>query len=693
MPKVKEDIEIRPDIDPEEISSKDEAEEAIQKLREAVRYHNYRYYVKDDPVVSDAEYDEMMQQLKDLEEEYPNLKTPDSPTQQVGGEPRDELGLVDHPEKMLSLKSVFEEEDIRSFDETCREEVGTDEVAYTCEPKYDGLAVELIYEDGQLVQASTRGDGQTGEDITENVKTIKEVPLRLMESEEFGIPEKVVIRGEVYMRKDEFKELNKRRAEEDEKTFANPRNAAAGSLRQLDPKVTENRPLHVYLYQVTSAGDHGFETQWEVLNVLPDWGIRVNQSQNRKCEGMDEVAEAYREFKDTRESLPYEIDGMVCKVNSFEYQDILGFRSSSPRWAIAWKFPPKRGTSTITSIEVQIGRTGQLTPVAHLEPVDIGGVEVSRASLHNQNEIEKKDIRIGDKVIVERAGDVIPQVVKPIKDERDGSEEQFSMPDTCPVCGSEVVMSEDKKQTHCTNISCRAQLRERIKHFASQDGMDIEGLGDKRVQKLLDHDLVSQPADLYYLDKDDWKELDDIEDKSAQNLLDELEESKHQSLDQFLYALGIPHVGQHMARVLAQNFATIDDLKAADTEELTDIKEIGPEVAQAVVTFFEDSSNMQNIERIFEAGVELENPYKETEEQPLEGLTFVFTGQLDEWTREEVKDMVERLGGRATSSVSSETDYVVKGPGAGSKLDEAKEEGTEILDEEEFRDLLDKKKE
>lgn len=692
MPKSKENVDLKPEVDVDDVSSKDEAEEAIEKLREAIRYHDYRYYVKDDPVISDAEYDEMMQELEKLEDEYPDLVTDDSPTQQVGGEPRDELGLVDHPEPMLSLKSVFDKEDMESFDETCRDELDVDTVEYTCEPKYDGLAVELIYEDGELTQASTRGDGETGEDITENVKTIKEVPLRLIEPESKAIPDSIVVRGEVYMRKDEFKQLNEKRADNDENTFANPRNAAAGSLRQLDPKVTGERPLHIYLYQITSAEDHGFETQSEILEKLPEFGLRVNTEQNRKCEGIDEVADAYKEFEENREDLPYEIDGMVCKVNSFDGQKTLGFRSDSPRWAIAWKFPPKRGTSTVKSIEVQVGRTGKLTPVAHLEPVNIGGVEVTRASLHNQNEIDKKDIRIGDKVIVERAGDVIPQVVKPITDDRDGSEEKFSMPEECPVCGSQVVMSEDKKQAHCTNISCRAQVRERLKHFASKDGMDIEGLGDKRVQKLLDHDLVSKPADLYKLAKDDWMQLEDIEEKSSQNLMDELKASKECELDQFLYALGIPHVGQHMARVLAKNFKDIDDLNSAGKESLKKINEIGPEVANAVTTFFNDKSNKKNIEELFDAGVKPENPYYKTADQPLEGITFVFTGELDEWTRDEVKDLIERLGGRATSSVSGETDYVVRGPGAGSKLDDAREEGVDILDEEEFKDLLERKK-
>lgn len=688
MPKPKQKIDTNPEIDLKSIESKEEAEAAIDKLREALRYHNFRYYVKDEPVVSDAEYDEMMNQLEELEDEYPHLVTEDSPTQKVGGEPNEELGLVKHPEPMLSLKSVSEEEEARNFDQTCRKELKQDSVIYTCEPKYDGLAVEIIYKGGMLVQASTRGDGETGEDITDNIKTIKQVPLRLLKESEKKIPEKLVVRGEVFMRKDDFEELNRRRTEQDKKTFANPRNAAAGSLRQLDPKVTAKRPMQIYFYQMAFPGDHGFESQIEVLNALPGWGLRVNKELNEKCKGIDEVSASYNEFLEKREDLPYEIDGMVCKIDSFEQQETLGFRTNNPRWAIAWKFPPKRSTTRVKSINVQVGRTGKLTPIAMLEPVNIGGVEVRRASLHNQSEIDEKDIRIGDRVIVERAGDVIPQVVKPITEERDGSEEKFQLPGECPVCGSKVVMSEDKKQAHCTNLNCRAQLRESIKHFASKNGMDIEGLGDKRVQKLLDRDLVQQLSDIYYLEKDEWTKLDDIAEKSAENLMTEIENSKKKPLDRFLFALGIPLVGQHMSRVLAENFSSLDGLKEAEKQSLMDIDEIGPEVASAITTFFKNEDNLEDIQRIIDAGLELENPYAQAGSRPLDGLTFVFTGNLDTWTRDEVKELVEQKGARATSSVSSKTDYVVAGPGAGSKIDDAEEQGVPILDEEEFKDLL-----
>lgn len=691
MPKTRQDITEKPDIDLKEISSNEQARDAVEKLREALRYHNYRYYVEDDPVVSDAEYDEMMKQLEELEEEHPDLVTSDSPTQKVGGEPNEELGLVKHPEPMLSLKSISEEDEARNFDQTCRKELNLNPVIYTCEPKYDGLAVEIIYEGGVLEQASTRGDGETGEDITDNIKTIRQIPLHLVSESDKEIPGKLVVRGEVFMRKDDFEKLNKRRSQEDKKTFANPRNAAAGSLRQLDPKVTAERPMHIYFYQVATAREHGFKSQKEVLDTLPGWGLRVNRDLNRKCKGIEEVLSVYEELLEKRDELPYEIDGMVCKVDSFEQQDILGLRTNNPRWAIAWKFPPRKSFTRVKSIEVQVGRTGKLTPIAILEPVNIGGVEVRRASLHNQSEIDEKDIRIGDRVIVERAGDVIPQVVKSIKEERDGSEKKFQLPCECPVCGSKVVMSDDNKQAHCTNLNCRAQLRESIKHFVSKSGMDIEGLGDKRVQNLLDKDLVKQLSDIYFLEKEEWTKLDNIADKSAEKLMGEIKKSKKQTLHRFLYALGIPLVGQHMSRVLSENYVSLDRLKKAEKDELMEIPEVGPEVANAVVSFFKNNDNLEDIERILEAGLELENPYAESGSKSLNGLTFVFTGNFDSWTREEVEELVERNGARATSRVSSKTDYVVAGPGAGSKLDDAEEYGVEVLNEEEFKQLLEEK--
>jgi DNA ligase (NAD+) len=680
--------DIKPDINPGDISSETDAKKAIKKLCEAIRYHDYRYYVKDDPVISDAEYDELMSALEELEERYPQLQSEDSPTRQVGGEANEELGLVDHPKPMLSLKSIKNEDDLLNFDDTCRKELNAERVVFVAEPKFDGLAVELIYEDGTLVQGTTRGDGQTGEDITDNIKTLREVPLKLIKTGNREIPKRLVARAEVYMRKDRFEELNREREKQEQKTFANPRNAAAGSLRQLDPGITSERPLQIYFYEVSEIEGADFKTHFDAINALPEWGLKINKRLTKKCNGIKQAKEWYDHLEDIREDLPYEIDGMVCKINDLGAQNKLGSRSNNPRWAIAYKFPPRRSTARIKGITEQVGRTGKVTPIAVLEPVHIGGVEVRRASLHNQSEIDKKDIRIGDKVIVERAGDVIPYVVKPIEDERSGNEKRYRIPDECQVCGSEVVLSEDNKQAHCTNMKCPARVREGVKHFVSTDGMDIEGLGDKRVEALLNKKLVSVISDLYYVGKEELKELDDIADKSADNILNEIERSKEKTLDRFLFALGIPHVGSHLARVLASNFDTLEDLINAGKEELMQIDEIGPEVAQSIVSFFKNRENLDDIERMKKAGLTLPNPGAREQKQPLKGLKIVFTGALEEWTRDEAKELVERLGARATSSVSGETDYVVAGPGAGSKLDEAKEHNVKVLDEEGFKELL-----
>jgi DNA ligase (NAD+) len=692
--------EKKPEVSPESISSKDRAREAIDKLRDAIRYHNYRYYVLDDPAISDAAYDALMRELETLEERFPDLRTPDSPTQQVGGEPREELGLAEHPMPMMSLKAVYDEADVRNFDQTCRDELGVDAVKYVAEPKYDGLAVELIYEERQLSVASTRGDGQTGEDITPNVKTIKEVPLALLSQEGAPIPERLVVRGEIYIRKDEFEAFNRQRAQEGKRQFANPRNAAAGSVRQLDPKVTARRPLHIFFYAVPDAADLGFETHWDVLKTLPGWGLRVNLDYTERCCDVDGAIEYHGETANLRDDLPYEIDGVVYKVNRLDYQDRLGVRTRDPRWALAYKFEPRRATTRLKDVAFQVGRTGQVTPVAILDPVHIGGVEVSRASLHNQSEIDRKDIRLGDRVLVERAGDVIPHIVKSMDaaggeaEEDRGAEagerpeETIQIPTACPVCGGEVVMSEDKKQARCTNVNCPAQLRESVTHYASREAMDIEGLGEKRTEQLIDAGLIEGLSDVYDLTKDDLVTLDRFADKSAQNLLDEIEGSKERTLDRFIYAIGIPLVGQHVSQVLASNYKTLEEVMEASEEELESIREIGPEVARGTVAFFEDERNLEVIEEMRDAGLTLRNPLYSVEEHPLEGLTFVFTGSLDRWTRDEVKRYVEGLGGRATSSVSGETDYVVAGPGAGSKLEQARQRDVPVMDEEAFVDFV-----
>ncbi len=691
--------ELKPEVSPDSVSSRDEAEEAIEKVREAIRYHNYRYYILDSPVISDAEYDELMKDLEALEEEFPELKRPDSPTERVGGEPRDELGVAEHPFPMLSLKAVYDEEDVRGFDRTCRNDLGVGKVEYVVELKYDGLAVELVYENGQLWVASTRGDGETGEDITSNVKTIKEVPLRLLMGQGGGIPERLVARGEIYMRKDEFRDFNRRRVEQGEDPFANPRNAAAGSVRQLDPGVTAQRPLHIFLYGVPNGEDMGFETHWDVLQTLPKWGLPVNLEHTGRCADVEEAITYQREMAEKRNELPYEIDGVVVKVNRLDYQDRLGVRTRDPRWALAYKFEPRRATTKLRDVEFQVGRTGRVTPVALLEPVDIGGVEVSRASLHNQSEIDRKDIRVGDRVLVERAGDVIPHIVKSmaVANGREGEErsrERIRIPDRCPVCEGEVVMSDDEKQAHCTNVNCPARLRESVTHYASREGMDIKGLGEKRAEQLIEAGLIERVSDLYELTKDDLVSLERFADKSACNLLDEIEDSKQQTLDRFIYAMGIPLVGQHVAQVLARKYETLDDVMGASKKELESVPDVGPEVARGVVAFFENERNREVIEAIRNAGLTLNNPlYRAGEEGgPLAGLTFVFTGSLERWTRDEVKRYVERRGGRATSSVSGETAYVVAGPGAGSKLEEARQRGIPVMDEGEFVDFVEERR-
>lgn len=687
------DVKFKPDISPQDIDDLEEAKEAVEALREAIRYHNYRYYILDDPAISDAEYDELLADLQELETKFPTVQSPDSPTQQVGGEPREELGLVEHPSPMLSLKVVYDEEDVGSFDETCRTELGLETVEYVAEPKYDGLAIELIYENGRLSTASTRGDGYTGEDVTANVRTIKEVPLVLLDQEGAPPPEQLVVRGEIYMRQDEFEALNQQRSEEGLEPFANPRNAAAGSVRQLDPKVTEQRPLHIFLYDVAELDGSNFDKQWQILLTLPRWGLRVNQERNRRCSGVDELLAYHQKMADLREDMPYEIDGVVYKVNRLADRKVLGMRTRDPRWALAFKFQPRRATTTVEDIVVQVGRTGKLTPVALLEPIHLGGVEVRRASLHNQSEIERKDIRIGDRVLVERAGDVIPQVVKPFTDERDGSEQEFHMPEKCPVCDAEIIMSDDKKQARCPNINCPTQLRERVKHYASRQAMDIEGLGEKRAQQLIDAGLIERLSDLYSLTEKDLLSLEGYGERSAGNLLREIKSSKETTLLRFIYGLGIPLVGEHLIQVLAKEWESLDELMEASQEELEEVDEIGPEVAYSIENFFTEEGNRQVIEEIREAGLSLTNPYADEGEQPLQGLTLVFTGELERWTRGEVKRYVERQGGRATSSVSDQTDYVIAGPGAGSKLEEAQERNIQVMDEEEFVAFVEERRE
>ncbi len=664
-----------------------EIEEKVKKLRKEIEYHNYRYYVLNDPVISDPEYDALMRELEELERQYPELITPNSPTQRVGAPPVEEFGTVVHTIPMLSLANAFDEREVIEFDQRVKRFLRTEEeIEYVAEPKMDGVAVEVVYERGELVVGSTRGDGYQGEDITQNIRTIKTIPLILVDEEE-EVPEKIAVRGEVYMEIEDFKKLNRMREERGEPLFANPRNAAAGSLRQLDPSITAQRPLKIYFYAVGEVVGREFESQWEVLQTLPKWGLRVNPMVEL-CPNILKAIDYYRRILEVKDEVPYEMDGVVLKVNSFELQRRLGEVSRSPRWAVAFKFPAHEATSQILDIVVQVGRTGVLTPVAVLRPVQVGGVEVKRATLHNQDEIDRKDVRIGDHVLVRRAGDVIPEVVKVIKERRTGKERKFRMPERCPVCGSEVVRLPGEVAFRCVGLSCPAQLKGRIRHFASRRAMDIEGLGVKLIDQLVDKGLVKDLSDIYYLTKEELAGLERMADKSAQNIIDAIERSKKTTLARFLNALGIRLVGEHLSQVLAEKFGSLERLYTVTEEELMAVPEIGPEVAQSVVRFFRDERNRETIKRIVEAGVSFEEAAPE-EERPLEGKVFVFTGALESMTREEAKNLVERLGGRAASSVSRKVDYVVVGKDPGSKYDKARELGLTIIDEEEFKKLVD----
>ncbi|MFW9920415.1 MAG: NAD-dependent DNA ligase LigA [Candidatus Thorarchaeota archaeon] len=683
--------DFKPKIDIKKIGSKNEAKQAIETLSKALRFHNYRYYILDDPVISDAEYDLLLLDLVTLEERFPELLSASSPTQRVGSEPVSALVKVKHPIPMGSLKTIYNESDIESFDKSCREGLKQKVVEYTAEPKFDGLAVELIYDKGELVLASTRGDGITGEDITSNIRTLGDIPLILDDFEGKQPPRKLVLRGEVYMELQKFNELNRQRSEEEESLFANPRNAAAGSLRQLDPTVTASRPLRIFLYGIAEVEGYSFKTQYEVLETIQHWGLRVNLKNTKICRGIDELLEYHRQMDDKRDTLEYEIDGVVFKVNSLKGQEILGSRTRDPRWAAAYKFKPRQATTKLLDITVQVGRTGRLTPVAELEPVNIGGVTVARASLHNQSEIERKDIRKGDTVIVERAGDVIPQVLKSIEALRIGSEKKFKMPSKCPVCKSEVIMSDDKKSAQCPNISCPAQLRRGIEHFVSRDGLNIEGLGKKRVQQLMDEGLLTSIQSLFDIEVADLLKIERFGETSAEKLVSQIQSSKSQPLDRVIFALGIPTVGLSTARLLAREFLTLDNLMKASQKQLEQIESVGPEVAKNINSYFSNPSIIKMIQDLKKRGLNMKSDV-EALSDALSGMTFVFTGTLERMSRSEAQKMVEDLGGKTASSVSAKTTYVVAGPGAGSKLDQANKLGVKVLSESEFESLIESHK-
>jgi DNA ligase (NAD+) len=665
-----------------------EAKRQIEQLRQQLHEHNYRYYVLDDPQITDAEYDQLMRRLQELERAFPDLVRSDSPTQRVGATPLAAFGTVLHSLPMLSLDNAFSPSEVRDFDERVKRQLGQREpIEYVAEPKIDGLAVELVYEDGLLVQGSTRGDGVRGEDISQNLRTIKTIPLRLISSRPSPIPRRLEARGEVFMTKRNFQRLNARREEEGVPPFANPRNAAAGSLRQLDPRITAGRPLEIFCYGVGRVEGVTFQSHWDVLQSLSGWGFKIN-THCEKCQGIEAVLAYYARLREQREELPYEIDGVVVKVNLRTLQEALGTRSRSPRWALAYKFEPKQAVTRVKEIAVQVGRTGAVTPVALLEPVQVAGVEVSRASLHNPDEVARKDVRAGDWVLVQRAGDVIPEIVEVLKERRTGAEKPFEMPTRCPICGSAVVRLEDEVVPRCVGLSCAAKLKESIVHFASKRGMDIEGLGDKTVDQLVERGLVKDIGDLYSLSKDDLLKLARLADKSAGNLIAALERSKQTTLPRFLYALGIRHVGEHVADVLAREYPDWQALQRAAYEELQGIHEIGPRIAQSIVAFFQDAGNQEVLEKLHRGGVRATTLEHPAVDQSMRGKTLVFTGELQAFTRAEAKRLVEARGGRVTASVSRSTSYVVAGEEAGSKLDQARQLGVPVLSEDEFTALL-----
>jgi len=663
------------DFDPVEELTESEATAQAERLREAVRYHDYRYYVENDPLVADRTYDALFARLQDLEAAF-DLRTEDSPTRRVGGEPVDELGTVEHVAPMLSIDSGGNADDVREFDDRIRREVaemeGPRDLTYVCEPKFDGLSVEVVYEDGEYVRAATRGDGHTGEDVTENVRTIGSVPHRLRGE----YPDRLVVRGEVFMPEDAFREHNRERANRGDDPFANPRNAAAGSLRQLDPNVTAERPLDVFFFDVLESTDD-FDSHWEQHETLPEWGLKVNDRSERTRDVEDAIA--YRDrLLDARPDLNYEIDGVVIKVDDLDVCERLGVTERHYRWAFAYKFPARSETTTITDVTVQVGRTGRLTPVALLEPVDVGGVTVSRASLHNPDEIAAMDVNVGDEVRVERAGDVIPYVAEVVEKHSEG---HYEFPETCPVCESPVEF--DGPMAFCTGgLACDAQLRRAVAYYASEDGLDVEGLGGERVDQLLDAGLVEDGiADLYDLDVPDLVGLEGWGETSARNLVDELDASKEPRLRTFLSAIGIPRVGPATAADLAREFGDLDAIRGADRERLQAVDGIGPKVADQIAAFFESPENRRAIDDLLDAVGPLETPDAAETGDELAGKTFVFTGSLSGYTRSEAQQLVEDHGGNATGSVSGNTDYLVAGSSPGrTKLDDAESEDVPVLD-------------
>lgn len=673
------------------MSKKKPARDILERVEELVRqieYHNYKYYVEDAPEISDAAYDALMEELKEIERAHPELVTPYSPTQRVGGKPLEEFLPVTHTIPMLSLDNTFSEEELLEFDDRVRRGLGGEKVDYVVEPKIDGLGVSLRYENGIFVRGATRGDGVTGEDVSENLKTIKGLPLKLSGRRS---PRVLEVRGEVYMNREGFQKANREREEAGEAPFANPRNAAAGSIRLLDPRITARRPLRIVLYYLLEPTAHGIRTHWEALSFMKGLGLPTSKHLFRG-DGIREVIRACDEFREKRRDLDFDVDGMVVKLNSFSQQERLGSTSHHPRWAIAYKFPAERARTRVLDIIVNVGRTGALTPVAVLAPVFLSGTTVSRASLHNEDEVRRKDVRIGDTVLIEKAGEIIPQVTKVLTEERTGGEKPFLMPSACPVCGSIVYRPEGEVISRCTGARCPAQLKERIRHFGSRKAMDIEGLGPALIDQLVDQKMLEDVADLYSLGHKDLAALERMAEKSAANIVAALEASRGKGLERLLFGLGIRYVGVTVAAQLAGHMRSMDSLARASREELEEIEGIGPKVAESVVLFFSQKENLHVIEKLAKAGVSMTSSRAAVPAAGvLTGKTFVLTGTLEGFTRDQARALIESQGGKVVGSVSKRLDFLLLGKEPGSKLEKARELGIRTIDEKEFMKLIGKK--